>query len=110
MANRVLNSTLPPRPTDKVGALVVCPHLGLATDPFIHIAEPSREHRCYLWMQRDRIDQAHQQRYCLTAAYSTCPWLAVSHRAGASDGEDSPWQQFRDTLRERFDDLERATM
>src|SRR5215472_5591347 len=92
------------------GAIAVCPHLGLATDPFINIAEPSPEHRCYLWMQRERIDPAHQVRYCLTETYSSCPWLAVSRQSGTSDSAENPWRQLRETIRERFDDLERVTM
>lgn len=58
-----------------------CPHLGLAGDPFKHQAGPLDEHRCYLGRQPDRIDQAHQQGFCLSTAYRRCPWLMV-HPAG----------------------------
>lgn len=55
-----------------------CPHLGLADDPWRHEAEPSPDHRCYLWMQRDRIDLSHQANFCLTASHEICPWLTIS--------------------------------
>jgi hypothetical protein len=85
-----------------------CPYLGLAHDQFGHLPEPSSEHRCYLYMQRERIDQSHQERFCLTTSYLNCPWLMVSP-AAAGQG-DSPWQRFSESLRERFDEMERVTM
>ncbi|MBV8084816.1 MAG: hypothetical protein JO247_08370 [Chloroflexi bacterium] len=54
-----------------------CPHLGAAADPFTHEDRPSEDHRCYLWMQRDRIDLVHQKGFCLTSAHHKCPWLMV---------------------------------
>jgi hypothetical protein len=56
-----------------------CPHLGASADPFTHQHQPSEDHRCYLWMQRDRIDLAHQKGFCLTTAHHRCPWLMVRH-------------------------------
>ncbi|HVA26132.1 MAG TPA: hypothetical protein VMW62_17295 [Chloroflexota bacterium] len=56
-----------------------CPHLGLSADPFTHQHLPSDDHRCYLWMQRDRIDLVHQKGFCLTTAHHKCPWLMVRH-------------------------------
>lgn len=55
-----------------------CPHLGLEDDAFQKLAEPSPRHRCYLWMQRDRIDLAHQANFCLAPAHAACPWLSIS--------------------------------
>jgi hypothetical protein len=54
-----------------------CPHLGLGSDPFTHESSPSDDHRCYLWMQRDRIDLVHQKGFCLTTAHHKCPWLMM---------------------------------
>lgn len=87
-----------------------CPYLGLAHDQFSHLPEPSSEHRCYLYMQRERIDRSHQQRFCLTTNYTSCPWLVVSPGAAAAGQPGRPWQQYVDALRERFDELERVTM
>ena len=47
-----------------------CPHLGSANDPFNHGPSAADDHRCYLYMQRDRIDLLHQKSFCL----STPPW------------------------------------
>ncbi|MGQ9687082.1 MAG: hypothetical protein ACUVT2_12365, partial [Thiobacillaceae bacterium] len=58
--------------------LVHCPHLGLEDDAFQKLTEPSPRHRCYLWMQRDRIDLVHQANFCLTRAHAGCPWLSIS--------------------------------
>jgi hypothetical protein len=54
-----------------------CPHLGHASDPFAHGSNPSDEHRCYLYMQRDRIDLMHQKSFCLSTAHYKCPWLMI---------------------------------
>src|SRR5579884_1518296 len=85
-----------------------CPYLGLAHDQFGHLPEPSSEHRCYLYMQRERIDQSHQERFCLTSNYMKCPWLMVSPVAAGPS--ESRWRQFTEALRERFDEMERVTM
>jgi len=58
-----------------------CPHLGLAEDPFDRGQHASDEHRCYAQLARERIDLAHQRRFCLTAAHGACPFLLVSARA-----------------------------
>lgn len=55
-----------------------CRHLGTAADPFNRVEAPTEEHRCYLWMQRDRIDLDHQEGYCLSGAHRNCPWLHIS--------------------------------
>lgn len=86
----------------------VCPYLGLLADPFHRLEGPSAEHRCYLWMQRQRIDLLHQQRFCLTPNHPRCPWLMVAPTAPAS-GLRGAWQRFRDGVREQFDLLEHAT-
>ena len=54
-----------------------CPHLGHATDPFGHGSVPSDDHRCYLYMQRDRVDLLHQKSFCLSTAHHKCPWLMI---------------------------------
>lgn len=54
-----------------------CPHLGHAADPFTHGNGPADEHRCYLYMQRDRIDLLHQKSFCLSTAHHKCPWLMI---------------------------------
>src|SRR5262249_11721229 len=45
-----------------------------------------------------------------TETYSSCPWLAVSRHSEGPDSAENPWRQLRETIRERFDDLERVTM
>ena len=87
-----------------------CPYLGLAHDQFSHLPEPSSEHRCFLYMQRERIDQSHQQRFCLTTTYPTCPWLMVNPAASSAVQPKRPWQGVWEDVRERFDELERVTM
>lgn len=95
-----------PRARDR--AAPACPHLGLASDQFAHFGGASPEHRCYLWMARERIDRAHQQRYCLTDAHAACPWKVVTRRhAGEREGLGT---QLSGVLRDRFDNLERATV
>lgn len=54
-----------------------CPHLGQSDDPFNHVSAPSDDHRCYLYMQRDRIDLLHQKSFCLSTAHYKCPWLMI---------------------------------
>ena len=58
-----------------------CPHLGLAADPFNRGPHATDEHRCYAQLGRERIDLAHQRRFCLTSAHPACPFLLVSSRA-----------------------------
>ncbi len=69
------------------GALV-CRHLGLANDPFLRNASPSEEHRCYLWMQRELIDLAHQSHYCLSGHCRNCPWRQIGHPSRSILGRD----------------------
>jgi hypothetical protein len=59
-------------------AAATCPHLGLAADPFSRDAHASDEHRCYAHLVGERIDRAHQKRFCLTSAHGTCPFLLVN--------------------------------
>lgn len=54
-----------------------CPHLGLANDPFARHEVLTEEHRCYVYLQRDRVDLAHQRIFCLSGRYRRCPWLAI---------------------------------
>jgi len=54
-----------------------CPHLGSANDPFNHGPSAADDHRCYLYMQRDRIDLLHQKSFCLSTAHHNCPWLMI---------------------------------
>ncbi|TAK27610.1 MAG: hypothetical protein EPO21_23880 [Chloroflexota bacterium] len=61
-----------------------CPHIGLADDPFTHRDRPNEDHRCYLWMQRDRIDMSHQKGFCLSVAHQFCPWLTIGSGEGGS--------------------------
>lgn len=88
---------------------VACPHLGLASDQFARYGGPSPEHRCYLWMARERIDRAHQQRFCLAEAHAHCPWKAVTRREPTGEPEGLG-TRLGDAIRERFDELERATL
>ena len=55
----------------------LCPHLGLAGDPFKHYPNANEQHRCYANLGRERIDLGHQRRFCLTSCYSRCPFLTV---------------------------------
>ncbi|MHB0869166.1 MAG: hypothetical protein ACYC5J_06880 [Chloroflexota bacterium] len=54
-----------------------CPHLGLEGDLSSFCWEPSPRHRCYLSMQRIRIDLTHQASFCLTDSHTVCPWLSI---------------------------------
>jgi hypothetical protein len=56
----------------------LCPHLGLTSDPFKHYPGANEEHRCYVSLGRERIDLAHQRRFCLASSYSRCPFLLVT--------------------------------
>ncbi len=77
-----------------------CPHLGLTDNRTSHHLAPSNDHRCYLWDQGDRIDLAHQKNFCLTDAYSYCPWITIG-----SAVEESFWQR---QLRELWEDAQPA--
>ena len=55
----------------------LCPHLGLAADPFKHYPNANEQHRCYANLGRERIDLGHQRRFCLASCYSRCPFLTV---------------------------------
>ncbi|MDA8216880.1 MAG: hypothetical protein M0Z94_04605 [Dehalococcoidales bacterium] len=60
-----------------IGREESCPHLGLEGDQSSISLKPSPRHRCYLWMERSRIDLTHQARFCLTDSHSICPWLSI---------------------------------
>lgn len=96
----------PPRARDRTTP--ACPHLGLASDQFAHFGGASPEHRCYLWMARERIDRSHQQRYCLTEVHASCPWKAVTRRPPIE--REGLGTHFSGVLRDRFDNLERITV
>jgi len=68
---------------------LACSHLGLSDDPLVHEEQPSTEHRCYLWMQRDMIDRSHQENFCLSGNHDACPWIQVSSpgRSSAKNGK-----------------------
>jgi len=53
-----------------------CPQLGLRSDRQTVFGFPSEEHRCFVGQTRRPIDLAHQQAFCLSADYTSCPWLA----------------------------------
>ncbi|MBI2940042.1 MAG: hypothetical protein HYY04_06340 [Chloroflexi bacterium] len=96
-----MSRTMTPLPVREAGPTrTACSHLGLENDPFAHHDEPSSEHRCYLWMQRDRIDLAHQRAFCLSGASARCPWLTIS----TPEVPETPWQRltswFADALAE----------
>lgn len=55
-----------------------CPHLGLADDPLQRESRVSDAHRCYVGLGRERVDLGHQQRFCLSACHTRCPFLIVS--------------------------------
>lgn len=59
----------------------ICVHLGLADNPFDYSREPHESHRCYLYMQRERIDLDHQADFCLSELHAKCPWLSISSPA-----------------------------
>jgi hypothetical protein len=87
----------------------VCPHLGLASDPHQHVEQTSPEHRCYLWMQRDRIDVLHQERFCLTAAHPSCPWLSALPPGASARELERSWWRFGVALRIGFLGLEKVS-
>ncbi|HYY90000.1 MAG TPA: hypothetical protein VFA49_14480, partial [Chloroflexota bacterium] len=65
----------------------LCPHLGLASDPFKHYPGANEEHRCYASLGRERVDLAHQRRFCLASSYGRCPFLTVK------DGSNGPLER-----------------
>ena len=87
------------RKAKRQAELPVCPHLGSATEPLSHGGGPTPEHRCYLWMQGDRVDLAHQKNYCLSSEHASCPWLAMKPPAtGKVAQEKSPSLAMRPTF------------
>lgn len=81
---------------------LACPFLALADDRDARLDVPDRRHRCYADLAPAPRAIAHQQAYCLTAAFTTCPtfqdWVrregarvagvgATAHAAGASAAE-----------------------
>ena len=62
-----------------------CAHLGYVDDPFERGPHATNEHRCFAHMGKDRIDLAHQKRFCLTSAHATCPFLLVNAREQQRD-------------------------
>ena len=52
---------------------LACPFLGLADDRGLRLAVPDRRHRCFA--ERDPAPRAiaHQEQYCLQAAFAVCP-------------------------------------
>jgi len=62
----------------------------MANDPFQRQDSPTEEHRCYLWMQRDRIDLDHQRNYCLSSLYRDCPWVQIS--LPCRPGDERAWK------------------
>jgi uncharacterized membrane protein len=58
-------------------------------------------------MQRERIDQAHQSRYCLTADHANCPWLVIAPSKTAAESQpDSTGRRLLEEWRERFEELD----
>jgi hypothetical protein len=53
-----------------------CPQLGLRSDRKTVFGFPSEEHRCFVGQTRRPIDLPHQQAFCLSADYPSCPWWA----------------------------------
>lgn len=50
-----------------------CPYLGLDIDATVMLDAPTPEHRCYVQARPASPDATHQERFCLTAVYGTCP-------------------------------------
>src|SRR5438067_100174 len=75
-------------------AATQCAHLGLAADPLNRGQHANDEHRCYFGLGRERIDLAHQRRFCLTAAHDRCPFLLVNARSSARLDGASAWDRF----------------
>ncbi len=59
-----------------------CPHLGTEDDISSRQLGPSPRHRCYRWMQCERIDLQYQASFCLTEFHSHCYWLSISAPVG----------------------------
>lgn len=64
--------TYPDGPDDET-ATVTCPYLGLADDAESHATYATDAHRCYRLENPTRIASGHQEQYCLSEAFSTCP-------------------------------------
>ena len=55
------------------GARRNCPHLGRSDDRDTSLLYPHQEHRCYATGKARRIDEDHQEAYCLGGPFQTCP-------------------------------------
>jgi hypothetical protein len=64
-----------------------CPHLGLAGDPFVHRDQPAEEHRCYVYLQRDRVDLTHQCSFCLVLQFPLLVRYALVTMRGQSQDD-----------------------
>lgn len=74
-----------------------CPLLGLRTDRSSVVLAASAEHRCYSGAQPEKIDLAHQQKFCLGSAYGTCPRFAPArtYPSRTAPSPDSPTRTIR---------------
>ena len=75
-------------------AASTCPHFRLDEQCSATQAVPSAGNRCRVTKQEERVDLAHQERYCLTALHANCPWLLLP-RDGRARGRRSWWRTAR---------------
>ncbi|MCA9831980.1 MAG: LysM domain-containing protein [Dehalococcoidia bacterium] len=71
----------------------VCPHLGLLDDAESHATYATDEHRCYRLDRPTRIAPNHQERYCLSSQFSSCPIFqgeGIGATLAASGGPATP--------------------
>ncbi|MDA8203677.1 MAG: LysM peptidoglycan-binding domain-containing protein [Chloroflexi bacterium] len=84
---------------------LACPFLGLADDRGLRLSVPDRRHRCFAEPDPAPRALAHQQQYCLQAAFGICPtfqdWArresarvtALEPRASAPSAESAGGRQ-----------------
>jgi hypothetical protein len=70
----------------------VCPFVAFADERDLRAAVPDRRHRCYAVLEPEPRALAHQERYCLSPAFTSCPifqdW-ATREAAQVAPGEDA---------------------
>jgi hypothetical protein len=87
--------TYPDGPDDET-ATATCPYLGLADDAESHATYATDAHRCYRLENPTRIAAGHQDQYCLSDAFTSCPVYqgqgiaAAAPRSGASPAAAAP--------------------
>lgn len=94
----------------RVGLPTVCPFVAFADERDLRAAEPDHRHRCYAEPQPSPRALAHQERYCLSPGFTSCPtfqdWAA---RAAANVADEAvPASAAASRLPGLFDESERA--